>query len=180
MIPVNDKIIVRCNLSQKGFMKIGNVVLKMATLYEINYRERSPVIAEVIDGNDQIRTGDIIIAHHNTFYSPSPFHLYDDLFSIPVNKIIFGKVDTDGLFIPLCGNMVVSKVDIQSTLSLPASERKQYIDRYIIKDPGRTIYKENQLVFTTIHAGYEIVYIWQNIEFRLIKINQESICGILK
>lgn len=180
MIPANNKIIVRCDPNQKGFMQVGNVVLKMATLYEINYREKSPVIAEVIDGNDQIRTGDIIIAHHNTFYTPSPFHLYDDLFSIPVNKIIFGKIDGDGLFNPLCGNMVVSKVDIRHTLSLPASEGKQYIDRYIIKDPGRTVYKESQLVFTTPHAGYEIVYIWQNIEFRVVKIHQDAVCGLLK
>lgn len=180
MIPANGKIIVRVNQKQKNFLQIGDLTLQTAMLFEVNYREKSPVVAEVIDGNDEVRSGSIILAHHNTFYQPSPFYLYGDLYSIPVNKIIFGRIDAEGLFFPLCGNIIVNKIDIESTLSLPPQQRKQHINRYIIKEPGLTNYKEGQLVFTRPHSGYEIVYIWQNIEFRVVKIHEEMICGVLK
>nr|MBP7835122.1 hypothetical protein [Candidatus Saccharibacteria bacterium] len=72
MIPTNNRIIVRVNLLQKSEMVIGGVLLKTASSFDTNYREKSPVIAEVVDGNGILKRGDIIVCHHNHFYSPSP------------------------------------------------------------------------------------------------------------
>lgn len=180
MIPANDRLIVRVNMKQKDFMQIGDVVLKMANLYAVNYREKSPVIAEVVDGNDQIRTGQIICCHHNHYQQPSPYYLYDDLFSIPFNKTIFATFDSDGMLHPVCGNMLCRRVDIESKLQLPADQQKQYVDRYIVSDPGWTIYKPGQLIFTRPFSGYEIVYIWNNIEIRCVKVDSDMVCGVLR
>lgn len=180
MQPANNKLIVRVNMAQKNFMKIGDAVLKTALLYEKNYREKSPVIAEVIDGNDQIRTGQIICCHHNHFYPPSPYFLYDDLYSIPFNQTIFGTFDSDGKLTPVCGNMICEKVDIVTQFPLPVDQVKQHIDRYVIKDAGWTNYKPGQLVFTRPHSGYVIVYNWGNIETRVVKVDSSMVCGLLK
>jgi hypothetical protein len=180
MIPTNNKIIVRVNLKQKDFMEIGGVTIRMALPFENNYREKSPVIAEVVQGNEQIRRGQLICTHHNHFYSPSPYYLMDDLYSIPFNKTIFGIFGIDGRLEPTCGNMICEKIDIETAIPLPIEQRKKHIDRYSIKNPGWTKYKIAQTIFTRPDSGYEIVYIWQNIENRVVKVDSEMICGILK
>jgi hypothetical protein len=178
-IPVNQKIIVRVNMKQKDEIKVGDTLVKMALKYEKNHREKSPVVAEVVHGNDLIKTGQIICTHHNHFYPPSPYFLYDDLFSIPCNKTIFGVFDSAGHLIPVCGNMVCQTVDIETPLPVPPEQRKKHIDRYVIQDPGWTVYKKEQTVFTRPYSGYEIVYVWQNIERRVIKVDSEMVCGVL-
>lgn len=180
MLPVNNRIIVRVNMAQKNEITIGGVTVRTAHKYENNYREKSPVVAEVVEGNDQIRTGQIICCHHNHFYHPSPYFLYDDLYSIPFNKTIFGTFDSGGNLSPTCGNMVCLKVDVETLLPVPPEERKQHIDRYIVDDPGWTIYKEGQMVFTRPHSGYEIVYVWNNVERRIVKVDSEMVCGVAK
>ena len=61
MNPTNNRIIVRVNISQKSEMLVGGVLLKTATSFDTNYREKSPVIAEVVDGNAILKKGDIIV-----------------------------------------------------------------------------------------------------------------------
>lgn len=180
MLPVNNRIIVRVNMAQKNEITIGGVTVRTALKYEKNYREKSPVVAEVVDGNDQIRTGQVICCHHNHFYHPSPYFLYDDLYSIPFNKAIFGTFDLDGDLSPTCGNMVCYNIDVETLLPVPPEERKRHINRYLIKDPGWTMHKVGQTIFTRPHSGYEIVYVWNNVEKRVIKVDSEMVCGVLK
>jgi hypothetical protein len=76
--------------------------------------------------------------------------------------------------------MICEKIDIETAIPLPIEQRKKHIDRYSIKNPGWTKYKIAQTIFTRPDSGYEIVYIWQNIENRVVKVDSEMICGILK
>jgi len=180
MKSVNEKILVSCDLGQKDFMEIDGMTLRMANLYEVNYREKSPVIAIAKQTKGEIVKGDILICHHNHFYPPSPYFLYDDLYSIPFNQTIFGTFDSDGILTPVCGNMICEKVNIETPFSLPNDQIKQHIDRYIIKDAGWTSYQPGQLIFTRPHSGYVIVYNWNNIETRVVKVDSSMVCGVLK
>lgn len=179
MRPANNKILVRVNMKQKHTMTVAGVTVKLATEFDTNYRERSPVVCEVVNGGAKIRSGSILLAHHNLFYLPSPYHLQDDLFSIPFSKILFAIVDEEGDLTPICGNIICERVIVETSLPLPPEQQKPYIDRAIVKDGRGTVYRDGQLIFHRPFAGYEIVYIWQNIEKRVVKVAEDQVCGVL-
>lgn len=180
MIPVNDRVIVRVNMAQKNEMLIGAVKVRTALKYENNHREKSPVIAEVINGNRRVKNGDIIFCHHNHFYPPSPYFLQDDLFSIPANHTIFATLEKDGSLKPVYWNVLAEKIWIESDLPLPPEHRKHHTNRGRIIDPGWTKYKVGDLVFTRPSAPYDIAYILDGIEKRVTKINSEMVCAVVK
>lgn len=165
-------------MAQKNTLVIAGVTMKIANPYQTNHREKDPVLGEIVEGNKILRPGRIAIFHHNNFAPPSPFHLYDDLFSVPYNKTVFGILYSDGNIRPLCGNMLCNRVDIESSIYLPPEQRKQYLDRVIITNPGDTNYKAGQLLFTRPYAYYEIVYNIDGKEFRVHKIHEENVVGI--
>jgi hypothetical protein len=173
--PVNNKIIVSCDLKQKDEMVIDGVTMKMATLFEKNYREKSPVIAKVVEGNEWVKEGDILLCHHNTFYQPSPYYLYDNLFSIPASNIIFAVLQKDGSLNPVYGNLICERVPVEK--DMPVS-RETEINRSVVLNGGYSKYKKGQLIFHRPHAGYDIVYIWDGIENRVTKVHEDQICGI--
>ncbi len=178
MKSANNKILVKCDLSQKDFMQIGDITLKRANAYDKNYRERSPVLAEVMQDTYELNKGDIILAHHNTFYEPSPYFVSDNIFSIPNNgSIIFAKIESDGTPRAVCGNLIAEEVEITTEYDLPPELRQKYKDRAHIVD-GNYGYKTGQLVFTRPSTPYIIVYLWKDIEKRIVKINSSMIIGI--
>lgn len=179
MIPTNNKILVRVNMGQKDSMFVGGILMSTATKFEKNYREKSPVIAEVVDGNETIKTGDIIVCHHNHFYPPSPYNLQDDLYSIPFNRTILGKVNIDGTISAVCGNVFGDRVPIKTDLAQPPEYQKKYIDRILITDKGDTKYKEGQIAFCRPNAPYDIVYNFNGVEKRVTKVDSSQICGVL-
>ncbi len=179
MKAVNKKILVRCNLEQKDYMDIAGNTLKCAQNYNPNYRERSPVIAVAEETVGGIAKGDVILAHHNHFYGNSPYWLKDDLFSIPCNKTIFAIIGKDGYPKPVNGNIICKKVDIETEIELPPEERKQYIDRAIVLTNGFG-FNKGQLIFVKPYSPYEIVYIYNNIENRVVKVDSDMILGVLK
>jgi len=180
MTPANNKILVSCNISQKDTLKIGNVVLKTANPFNTNFREKSPVICQVEEGNEYVREGQVLIAHHNTFYTPSPYHLQDNLFAIPFGKTLFAILHLDGSLSPICGNILCDRVDIETAIPLPPELRKKYIDRVTVKDGGWTMYKQGDLVFTKPHSYYEIVYTIDGVERKIHKCDSDMVIGVAK
>lgn len=179
MIPVNGKILVRVNLKQKDTMTVAGVVLSTATKFNINYRERSPVIAEVVEGNKYLKAGDIIVCHHNHFYAPSPYHLEDDLYSIPFNKTIFARVNKKGNLIAICGNVLGERISIKTPLPIPIEYQEKYIDRILVKDKGWSSYKNGTVIICKPNAPYDIVYNFGGIEKTVTKVSEDMICGFL-
>lgn len=175
MNPVNGKIIVSCDQKQKNEIVIGGITMKMALLYESNYREKSPVIAEVVEGNEWVKEGDVLLCHHNLFYQPSPYYLYDDLFSIPASNVIFAILKPNGSLNPIYGNLICERV----VIPILPEEKKTYINRAVIKDNGYTPYQKGQTIFHRPHAGYDIVYIFDGVETRVTKVHEDQICGVL-
>lgn len=178
MIAAHDRLIVRVNMAQKDTMTIGGVKVSTALKFETNYREKSPVVAEIVQGNKFLHPGQIALFHHNHFFPPSPYHLQDDLFSVPFNLTVFGVLDEEGLLRPMCGNMICRRVEIPSLLPLPVEQRKTYIDRAVVVDPGWTKYRPGSLIFHRKNAGYDIVYNWQGIERRITKVHENQVVGI--
>lgn len=176
MIQPEDRIIVRVNMAQKNEFTIGGVIFKTAMRYEVNYREKSPVVASVVSGNNILQEGDIILCHHNHFYPPSPYYLYDDLYSIPFNKTIFCRL-FDNRFVPICGNIIGTRCLLENQTS---EEKKYHKDRIKVTDGGSTGYKERDLIFTRPSAPYDIVYIIDKIEHRITKVPADQVIGVEK
>lgn len=179
MIATNKRVLVRVDLAQKNKVVFEGVEFVTALLYETNYREKSPVVAQVVQGNDRLNKDDYILTHHNHFYHPSPYHLQDDLYSIPANHTIFAVLHSSGELTPVYGNVLAAKVEVESFLPVPPEFRKYHTDRGLILDGGDTGFKPGDLVFTRPSAIYEIVYIWGQKEFRVCKINSEMICAVV-
>lgn len=177
--PVNGKIIVSVNMKQKDEMKVGDIIIKMGLKFENNHREKSPVIAKVEQGNDYLKPGDLIICHHNHYYPPSPYFLYECYYSIPVNHTIFAILHSDGTLTPTYGNILGQKVDIESTILLPVDQRTQYKDRIKIVQSSNPNYSKDQIIFTRPSAPYDIVYNFGGIIKRVTKVWDQMVCGIL-
>ena len=180
MEAVNNRIIVKVNMKQKDTMLIGGVEFKTATSFDVNYRERSPVLAEVIEGNSFLKKGDIIVCHHNHFYSPSPYQLEDNLFSIPFNKTIFAKVNKKGNLTAICGNLLGERIPIKTDFELPPEHQKKYIDRILVTDKGWTTYKNGSTIICRPNAPYDIVFNFNGIEKRVTKVSDDMVVGYLK
>jgi len=177
MQSVNNRIIVRVDMAQKNRMKIGDIWVQSALLYNSNYREKSPVIAEVISGNHKLKEGMFICCHHNHFYHPSPYFLQDDLYSIPFNKTIFGFFKENGELIPVCDNVFGSRIEIPSTIPLPPEMVQKYNNKITCTNGHDTKYKKGETIFTRPNAPYDIVYNWDGNEIVVTKVSEDMIVG---
>lgn len=166
-------------MAQKTSMKIGDIEVTMAMNYEVNYRIKSPVLAIVVEGNNQyLKKDDIIICHHNHFYGDSPYFLQDDLYSIPFNHTIFGVLDEYGNLNPVCGNIFCERIPIPSSIPLPTDQVKYYNNQGIITGSHIKKYKVGNIIFTRPSALYDIVYFWQKQKKVTTKVNETMVCGV--
>ncbi len=181
MKAVNNKILVKVDMEQKGSIKIGGKLLSTANKYETNYRYKAPTIAEVVYGNDTVRKGDVLLCHHNLFYEPSPHQVGEGLFSIPFNKTLFAKIFVDGEIYPICGNILVEEIEVESLLPLPAETITFHKNRYRVINSGALgQYKVGDIIFTRPSAGYRIIYHVDGEQKSVVKVDSQMICGILK
>lgn len=180
MIPVNNKIIVKCDINQKNTILISGSVFRLANLYEQNYRVKSPTIATVVEGNSFLRNGDILLCHHNLYFLPSPYHLGNDLFSVPFSKVLFAKILQDGELMPICGNIFGERIPKKYSIPIPPDKMEKYNDRMIISNPGYTRFKVGQTVFARPSSCYDIIYNWENEQKTVTKISEDMLTGIMK
>lgn len=179
MIGANGKILVKVDLEQKGTIIINGAEIIMASKYDNNYREKSPVLAKVIIGNDIVFEGDILLCHHNLFYLPSPHHLYDNLFSIKSGSTIFAKINKEGNLTPLYGNVLCDRIEKKTEIPLPPEQIEKHIDKVIVTNGEGTLFKAGDILLTRPHSYYEIVYMYNGIENRVHKCNTEMVCGVV-
>jgi hypothetical protein len=175
----NGKIIVRVDPIQKDEIKMGGITMTAALLFENNYREKSPTIGVVVQGNEYIMPGEVALFHHNHFYMPSPYHVEDDLFSVPFNKTLFGVLDSDGNIMPMCGNILCHRVPVEYAIPVPIEQQKTHIDRAIVISRSHPEFEFGQLIFHRPHAGYDIVYNWFGEERRVTKVHEDMVIGVV-
>lgn len=179
MVACENHIIVKVNSSQKEEINVGCNVLKTGSKYNDNFREKNPVVAEIVNGLGELKTGCFIVCNYNHFEEESPLRLSDDLFSIPVNEEIFAIVKEDGSLKPVCGNILVERVSKDSKLPLPEELKKSHNNQGIVIKNAEA-YTKNQYIFWLPFSDYEIVYNWNGEEKRAIKIHKSEVVGYLK
>lgn len=179
MQPIKNSILVRVDLSQQDERVIGGMMLNSARRYNDNFRERNPVIGEVVEGNDDIKSGSWIVCNYNYFDEESPLQMTDDLFSVPVDEQIFAIINEDGSLYPVQGNVLVERVTKETKVELPEELRKPYTGRGIVVVDAEE-YIKDQFVFWLRMADYEIVYKWKGKELRAIKVHKDEIIGYIK
>lgn len=188
----NNKIIVSCDLYQKDKIIIDGIEFRMANNYESNYRLKSPVICTVEEGNELIQAGDILVCHHNLFYQPSPYFIYNkkyestnrvvfiDYFSVPFSKVLFAKILQDGELLPICGNIIGDKIPKKYDLPVAPDAREMYNDRMVVTNGGYTKFNKGDIIFARPSSCYDIVYHFNSEQKVSTKISEDMICGIMK
>ncbi len=178
MKPKKDWLIVKVDLAQKRMIEVDGKEFLVATKFNTNYREKNPVVSLVIEGCNEIKKNDIIISHHNFFVPNSPFQIDDETFAIKYNENIFCSIDKTGIAHPLCDNVLAKKIKVDSKFALPVSCQKDYLDRAEMVEGGG--YATGEIVFVKPYRCYEIVYVFNNIEHRIIKLRKTDIVANLK
>lgn len=176
MIPSNSKIIVSVDFSQKESVNIGGSEMLLAKQYSNNRRESMPVICRVMEGNEYISSGTYLLVHHNRFAENSPHHLENNLYSLAYNESIFAKLDEQGNAKSMCGNIIVDHVYDESTIGLPAHLRQPNKFKYRVLSNGFG-YKKGQIIFAYEFANYEVIYVFNGEEKRVVKIAQKDVVG---
>lgn len=179
MIPAINHIVVQVDLGQKDSHSVGGVNLFSGKRYNENFREKLPVVAKVIDGIGEIKTGMWLICSYTHFGEDSPFYLYDDLYAIPVNDLIFASIGEDGELTAICGNILVDRVMKESLIDLPDELRKaSYVKGYAASNGGG--YRKGQEIIWLTMSDHEIIYNWKGEERRAVKVELAEIVGFRK
>jgi hypothetical protein len=174
-----NKIVVRVNHNQKDQIQIADIVFQRALKFETNYRVKSPVMAEVLEGNDEIATGSHIICHHNRFQEHSAYHIEGDLYSIPCNDSIFLRIDNEGNPHSLFENIICERIQVDTKYYIPDEKKRSYHDRVRVISDGYGFNVGDEILTYNL-ADYEIVYHWQNQEKRIIKVKKTDIVAIIE
>ncbi len=145
--------------------------------YSDNFREKTPVVAEVLQDSESFKKGQYIIANYTHFDAESPYLLEEGVYAIPIDELILAIIDTDGELTPVNGNILCQRVKKESYLELPEELIKEHDDRGIVSR-GTSGYKEGDFIFWLPMADYEIVYTWNGIEKRAIKVYKDEVVGI--
>ena len=179
MIPASGNIIVSVNQSQKDEAMIGGTLLKTGKKYNENFRERNPVVAYVEYGCKETPKGSYIVCNYSYFDLESPMAISDTEYSIPVNEEIYAIINKDGSLTPIMGNVLVERITKDSVIELPQELKKPYMDRGVLLTPTGSIPK-GSFIFWLKMADYEICFMWNGEEKRVLKIHQTEITGYLK
>lgn len=152
----------------------GNLLL--AKDYSNNRRESEPVLCKVVEGNMVIPNGILLLVHHNRFSPNSPHYLGDNQYSLAYNDSIFASVGRNGEAIGLCDNIIVTQIFDNDSPLIPQHLKKPNKFKYKVVNNGFGFTK-GDIVFAYEFSNYEIVYIFEGVEYRVIKIKKSDIVG---
>lgn len=176
MTPANDKIIVSVDFHQKEKVSLGDSEFLLAKNYSTNRRESMPVVCKVVNGNNKIKEDTFLLVHHNRFTENSPHYLGDNLYSLAFNSSIFAKLDDEGNAHSLCDNIIVDYFYPDYSIPVPAHLKVPHKFKYKVISNGFG-YKKGQIIFAYEFANYEIIYVFNGIEHRVVKISKSDIVG---
>lgn len=181
MKPAAGFIIVSVDLQQKDRAMIGGNSICTAYRYSQNHRDRAPVVAQIVEGTEELPAGKWIVCNYGYFDWGSQYHLYDTFFSIPIDQELFAFVEEDGELTPICGNLLVERITKETIIDIPDDLKKEYWDRGLIKITSRgTFHKAGDFILWLFAADYGIRYTWNGVEKEQIKIHESEIIGFYK
>lgn len=179
MKPSKGFIIVSVDLQQKDRAIVGGNSIFTAYRYSTNYRDKAPVVAQIVEGTKELPSGKWIVCNYCYFDWGSQYHLYDNLFAIPIDQELFAFIEDDGELTPICGNLLVERITKETIIDIPDDLKKEYWDRGTIKKVARSVvdWLPEQFILWLFAADYGIRYTWNGIERERIKIHESEIIG---
>jgi hypothetical protein len=133
----------------------------------------------VLQGNDEIPGGSLIVTHHNYFIEYSPFEVADGIFSIPYTENIFAVIDKDGNPTPVCGNIIAERIQENEYIGMANPKRLHFHDRAkVVSDACG--FKTGDEILMLPFSDYEIVYNWRGIERSVIRVYSKNIVAVVK
>jgi hypothetical protein len=177
MLAKKGYILVQVDTSQKVEAVIGDSKVFTGKRYNVNFREKNPVLATVIDGYGGFKKGATIVCNYNYFDDDSQFLVSDGIFCIPVDEEIYAIIDEEGEWHPVCKNLLVGRVPIEHIIDIPEELRKNQHDRgMVIRGNGK--YKAGDFIFWLPYSDLEMIYLWEGVEKRAIRVSNEEVCGV--
>ncbi len=166
-------------MSQREETMLGGQLIQTGSRYSTNFRLKSPAVAEVIEGCGEIETGMTIICNYNHFSEGSPYLLYDNVFSIPVDILIVGRLDENGDLIAMNGNIIIEELENPSKLELPADYKMQKVNHgFVAQDAGE--YKKGDEILWFNYSNYQVLWNWNGIEKSVTTIEIAEIIARIK
>jgi hypothetical protein len=177
MKAANNRIIVEVDMNQKLF----DSGFQTAKDFQGNYRERQPVMCKVIQGNMLVKKGLLLLVHHNFLHNDSTFKISDRIFALNTNEQIFARLDVIGNAHSMFLNIIAERVliDHDTDLEVPDDAKKFYPDRVRVISDGCG-FIVGQILIVLQYADYEIVYNWEGVERRVIRVKKNEIVGYVK
>lgn len=179
MIPVTNNIIIEVDPNQKDECVLGGNIIKTGKQYSENFREKNPVIGIVKQGYGEIKEGMWVVSNYSHFDEGSLYLVYDNLYSVPIDEQIFAIINENGTLTPICGNLLVRRINKTASFELPDDFIKPFNNKgYVVKGIGN--YKKDDFIFWLPYSDYVICYYWNGVYKEEIKIHESEIVGILK
>jgi hypothetical protein len=177
--PTSGHVLVSVDPKQNKEVIISGKKLLTQKQYNVNYREKSPVVCKVEIGLGDIKEGMFLVCNYSHFDEDSPWLMEGGRFSIPVNNSIYGYIDDEGVLHPLCGNVFVTRLLKDHDIYIPADFEKPQINHGHVGVSGEG-WEAGQEIFWYNYSDYEIVYTWKGVERRTIKVENDEIVGFMK
>lgn len=179
MKSANNRLLVSVDLNQKSQFIIGDRLLLSGRKYSDNFREKVPVVAEVLEDIGEFKKGQFIVTSYTHFDIESPYLVEKNIYSIPIDELILAIIDEYGGLIPVCGNLICERIRKEYSLFMPPELIKNHDDRGIVLR-GTSGYKNGDFIFWLPMSDYEICYTFKGKEKRAIKVYKDEIVGILE
>lgn len=178
--PSKGHILVSVDPTQNKEILISGKKLLAQKRYNINYREKNPVVCKVLKGFGDITEGMFLVCNYSHFEEESPWFIGDNLYSIPVDISIIGRIDEDGNLHPMCGNVFVSRILKEHKIEIPKDFEKPQINHGFVAVSGEG-WEKGQEIFWYNMSDYHIFYTWKGKEVRdYIKVESTEIVGFIK
>jgi hypothetical protein len=185
-----NHLILKAYLEQKETLRIKGkdgqyVELYMGRKYNENGRESHPNVCEVVavgEGITDINVEDKIVVHHNTITNDGAHIEKKDGYvylSAPYNRLIYAKINEDGSLSPLSDCIIAERIAAPKLSQFDYTEKtEQYKFKVVTVPDGYEDVRPGQNVLCYKLSDYEIVYHYNNVEKRAIRIMQDDILAV--
>jgi hypothetical protein len=173
----NNHILIEVDFSQNTESFVGNVLMPTAKRYNENFRERTAVVAKVLDGFGEFKKGTNIVCNYSLLQNDSVHKISESILSINVDELIIAIINEDGSLKGVNTNILVNRVPHETFLEMPEELKKHEKSIGIIAQTGQG-FKCGDIVIWYPMSDYEIVYMWNNIEKRAIKVYEDEIVAV--
>lgn len=165
----------------------STIDLYIGRKYGENNREISPTVCDIIavgEGVKELEVGDKIIIHHNLILNEAMRVERDGqniIISMKADNMIFAKINKDGTLVPLYNNILAERIAAPKLSQFDVTERTEDMKFKILAIPnGYNDVSAGDTVLAYKLSDYEMVYHYNGVERRAIKIDAHDILAVFQ